>query len=107
MKGGLLAGIYALRALRELRKGSGARSSPADWLPFGQLTFVANPDEEIGSPQSTAVVIAWASADLAVLGSARENGIVSARKGIADFHIQLTGDTPPGASGGWSAAQLA
>jgi acetylornithine deacetylase/succinyl-diaminopimelate desuccinylase-like protein len=40
MKAGLLAGLHALGALRE----AGARPS---------VTFVANPDEEIGSPFST------------------------------------------------------
>ena len=45
MKSGLLAGIHALAALRELQGG---------WrLPFERITFVANPDEEIGSPAST------------------------------------------------------
>src|SRR5215212_1618011 len=43
MKSGLLAGLYAVKALR----GIGP-------LPFERLTFVANPDEEIGSPTSTA-----------------------------------------------------
>src|SRR3954470_1501575 len=43
MKGGLLAGLYAIRALR----ATGGR------LPFERLTFIANPDEEIGSPSST------------------------------------------------------
>ena len=39
MKAGLLAGLYALRAIGE--------------LPFERLTFIANPDEEVGSPTST------------------------------------------------------
>src|SRR5258707_13551880 len=42
MKSGLLAGLYAIRAL--VRRGP---------LPFERLTFVANPDEEIGSPTPT------------------------------------------------------
>src|SRR3954454_7531905 len=41
MKGGLLAGIYAIAALREQASGV---------LPFERLVYVANPDEEIGSP---------------------------------------------------------
>lgn len=91
MKGGLLGGLYALRALRA-RHGKAAR--PAEWLPFSRLTFVANPDEEIGSPKSTPIIRREADgADLAlVLESARENGdIVSARKGIADFVLRLEG----------------
>src|SRR4029079_7121464 len=43
MKSGLLAGLYAVRAL-----------TAAGPLPFERLTFVANPDEEIGSPASSA-----------------------------------------------------
>ena len=45
MKGGLLCGLYALQALRGIGND--------DWLPFSGLTFVANPDEELGSPTST------------------------------------------------------
>ena len=88
MKAGLLAGLYALRALRQL--GDGERG----WLPFRRLVFVGNPDEEIGSPASTPLIRQHAEeSDLAlVLESARENGdIVSARKGIADYRLQLTG----------------
>jgi glutamate carboxypeptidase len=87
MKAGLLAGVYALRALRAL-------SYDGDWLPFRRLVFIGNPDEEIGSPASTPVIRRFAeAADLAlVLESARENGdIVSARKGIADYRLTLSG----------------
>ncbi|HEY8134808.1 MAG TPA: M20 family metallopeptidase [Candidatus Limnocylindrales bacterium] len=90
MKGGLLSGLYALRALRSTRGGG----VPADWLPFERLTFVANPDEEIGSPSSTPhIKEAARDATVAfVLESARENGdIVSARKGIADFRLTISG----------------
>ena len=81
MKAGLLAGLHAIAALRE----AGAR--PA-------VTFVANPDEEIGSPFSTPVIRALAPEHDAVLvlECARANGdIVSARKGIADYHLELLG----------------
>lgn len=90
MKGGLLTGLYALRVLRSTRGGG----APADWLPFDRLTFVANPDEEIGSPSSTPhIEVAARDASVAfVLESARENGdIVSARKGIADFRLTVIG----------------
>ena len=40
MKSGLLAGLYALKAIIGELGG----------LPFERLTFIANPDEEIGSP---------------------------------------------------------
>jgi glutamate carboxypeptidase len=91
MKGGLLAGLYALRALRELASAEGP---PTDWLPVGRLVYVANPDEEIGSPLSTPVITAHAEdADLAfVLEGARANGdIVSSRKGIMDLELRITG----------------
>lgn len=81
MKGGLLAGLHALGALHAV----GAHPS---------VTFVANPDEEIGSPFSTAPIRALsATHDAAlVLEGARANGdIVSARKGISDYEIRLTG----------------
>ena len=84
MKSGLLAGLYALRAiLGELRE-----------LPFERLTFIANPDEEIGSPTSSVHIrTAAADADAAlVLECARANGdIVSARKGILDTRIAING----------------
>ena len=81
MKAGLLAGLHAIAALHE----SGAR--PA-------ITFVANPDEEIGSPFSTPHIrrLAPGHDAVLVLECARANGdIVSARKGIADYHLTLTG----------------
>lgn len=84
MKGGLLAGLYALRAIRD----SGIA------LPFGQLVYVANPDEEIGSPSSTPHIrelAATADACL-VLESARANGdVVSSRKGILDARLTVHG----------------
>lgn len=91
MKGGLLAGLYALRALRELARSEG-RSD--DWLPVGRLVYVANPDEEIGSPLSTPVISAHAEdADVAfVLEGGRANGdFVSSRKGIMDLELTITG----------------
>jgi glutamate carboxypeptidase len=81
MKAGLLAGLHAIRALRDI----GARPS---------VTYVCNPDEEIGSPFSTPHIRRLVPEhDLAlVLECARANGdIVSARKGVADLHLTLTG----------------
>ena len=81
MKAGLLAGLHAIGALQE----AGERPS---------VTFVANPDEEIGSPFSSPVIRALAPNHDAVLvlECARANGdIVSARKGIADYHVAITG----------------
>jgi glutamate carboxypeptidase len=83
MKAGLLSGLYALRALQSLGP-----------LPFARVTYVANPDEEIGSPASTPAIREVAEkADVCfVLESARANGdIVSARKGIADYIVTIEG----------------
>lgn len=83
MKSGLLVGLHALETIRAVRG--------VDWLPVGRLIYVANPDEEIGSPTSTPVIARLArSADVAfVMEAARENGdIVSARKGMV--HIRAT-----------------
>ena len=84
MKSGLLAGLYALKAIIGELGG----------LPFERLTFIANPDEEIGSPSSRAHIrAAAADADAClVLECARANGdIVSARKGILDTRLTVHG----------------
>jgi glutamate carboxypeptidase len=85
MKSGLLGGLYALRALATVSGGS---------LPLGSAIFVANPDEEIGSPVSSPVIrreAAHVDACL-VLECARANGdIVSARKGTVDLHLIIAG----------------
>src|SRR5919106_2576710 len=83
MKSGLLAGILAVEALQEVGEGG-----------FGSITYVCNPDEEIGSPFSGPVIRRLAAdADVAfVLEAARENGeLVSARKGVSDARIDITG----------------
>ena len=83
MKGGLLAGFLAVEALLE-----------AGVDGFGTITYVCNPDEEIGSPFSGPVIRELAPQHDAalVLEGARENGdIVSARKGITDYTILVHG----------------
>ncbi len=83
MKAGLLTLLYGLRAV--LTDGA---------LPFERVTVIANPDEEIGSPVSTAHVRRVASeSDVAfVLECARANGdVVSARKGTVDYVVTITG----------------
>lgn len=92
MKGGLLAGLYALLALRALAQQGG--DADATWLPYEELVFIANPDEEIGSPASTPVIREAAlRSDVAlVLECARANGdIVSSRKGTVEFRLALSG----------------
>ena len=81
MKAGLLAGLHAVAALQAVGRQP-------------NVTFVANPDEEIGSPFSTDHIRALVpDHDAAlVLECARANGdIVSARKGIADAEVVLVG----------------
>jgi glutamate carboxypeptidase len=108
MKVGLLAGLYALAALRAEASGEGrptwgpagpllARrppNGPLAWLPFERLVVVANPDEEIGSPVSTAIIarLARDSDACLVLESARANGdVVSARKGNVTLRARVEG----------------
>jgi glutamate carboxypeptidase len=83
MKGGLLTGFFAVETLQD-----------AGFDGFARITYVCNPDEEIGSPWSREAIRALAAeADAAfVLEGARENGdIVSARKGVSDFRIEIVG----------------
>ena len=98
MKSGLLAGLYAILAMLSLGEGEDLASSSAGQsrveLPFERLVFVANPDEEIGSISSTAVIreLALASDVCFVLECARANGdIVSARKGTVDLRLTVHG----------------
>ncbi len=83
MKGGLLVGMYALRALQQ-----------AGFAGFEEITFFFNSEEEIGSPVSEPVYLAEVvKADAAlVLEAARANGnIVSARKGSGTYRMYVTG----------------
>jgi glutamate carboxypeptidase len=83
MKGGLLAGFYAVSCLQDVGFGGAA-----------SITYVCNPDEEIGSPFSGATILDRARrADACfVLEGARENGdIVSARKGVTDLRVIVHG----------------
>jgi glutamate carboxypeptidase len=83
MKGGLLAGYYAVASLQE-----------AGFDDFASVTYVCNPDEEIGSPFSGPFILERArDSDVCfVLEGARENGdIVSSRKGVQDTRIVVHG----------------
>jgi glutamate carboxypeptidase len=83
MKGGLLAGHFAIESLLA-----------AGFDGFGRITYINNPDEEIGSPWSREIILSEAAnADVAlVLEGARENGdIVSSRKGVLDVRLEITG----------------
>ena len=83
MKGGLLVGMYAVRALQEV-----------NFRDFAEIAFFFNSDEEIGSPGSRPIYepIARGMDAALVLESARANGdIVSARKGSGEFTLRVTG----------------
>jgi len=82
MKSGLLGGFFAVELLQE----AGALE--------GSVTYICNPDEEIGSPFSKPVIHDRAqAADAAlVLEPARSGGrVVTARKGVTDFRIMVSG----------------
>jgi glutamate carboxypeptidase len=88
MKSGLLTLLFGLEAALAAARAGGVP------LPFERLTVIANPDEEIGSPSSTAHVERVArDCDVAFsLECARANGdIVSSRKGTGDYVITITG----------------
>lgn len=83
MKGGVITLWEALRALRAL-----------GWQDFGSLTVIHNPDEEIGSHASRALIEeAGRSADLClVLEPGRSDGsVVTARKGVGRFTLTVQG----------------
>ncbi len=91
MKSGLLTGLYALMALRALASDEDEALTE---LPFERLVFVANPDEEIGSPSSSPIIreLALEADACFVLECARANGdIVSARKGTVDLRLTVHG----------------
>ncbi len=84
MKGGLLVGMYALRALQMAE----------DFNDFAEIAFFFNSEEEVGSPVSRAVyspLVQQMDAAI-VFESARANGdIVSARKGSAEYKLTVKG----------------
>jgi glutamate carboxypeptidase len=83
MKGGLLSGIFATHALQDVGLDG-----------FSHVTFMCNPDEEIGSIFSGPAIRELAAEhDVAyVLEGGRENGdFVSARKGITDYTVTVHG----------------
>ncbi len=83
MKGGLLAGVYAVEALQALAR-----------VPFAEVVLLFTGDEEVGSPESSALTadIARTCDAALVLESARASGaIVAARKGIIDYRLEIKG----------------
>ncbi|MBI5879438.1 MAG: M20 family metallopeptidase [Chloroflexi bacterium] len=83
MKAGLLAGMYAMRALQQ-----------TGFSAFEEISFFFNSDEEIGSLVSRTLYapVAAECDAVFVLEAARANGdIVSARKGGGLFRIHVDG----------------
>lgn len=83
MKGGLLVGMYAMRALQV-----------NGFDDFAELLFFFNSEEEMGSPVSRSLFspVAQQMDAVLVLESARMNGdIVSARKGAGVYYVTVTG----------------
>ncbi len=83
MKAGLLTGLYAIRALQQVK-----------FKDFSRIDFFLNTEEEMDSPNSRALYLPIAAeADAAlVLESARMSGdIVSSRKGGGYYKIQVRG----------------
>jgi glutamate carboxypeptidase len=82
MKGGLVIGLYALIALRDL-----------DLAPAHRLVFVLNSDEEVGSPTSRPHIEAEArrSDAVLVLEPSREEALVTWRKGVGRFDLEVQG----------------
>ncbi len=84
MKSGILAGIYALRILRDLD------------VPLPTVRYVINTDEEVGSQTSRALIEGTAKgADAAyILEPGRAVGpgcVVTTRKGIGLYNLRVTG----------------
>lgn len=83
MKGGLIIGMAALEAARELAQ---------DWR--AQVTFIVNSDEEPGSPRSRQVLLREArGSDVALILEPGGPGpsLVLAQKGVGIFHLLIEG----------------
>ena len=82
MKGGLVTGLYAVTALRDL-----------GLTPAHRLVFLLNSDEEVGSPSSRPLIEEEARrSDAAlVLEPSREDALVTWRKGVGRFEMEIQG----------------
>lgn len=83
MKGGMILACYALRILRNMA-----------FDDFAEITFVANADEEVGSPTSRKLIEDVASRMDAVFvfepGRA-PGGVLATRKGVGMFELDVRG----------------
>lgn len=82
MKGGLVVALFAVRALREL-----------NLTPAHRLVFLFNSDEEIGSRTSRPFIEreALRSDAVLVLEPSREDALVTWRKGVGRFEMEIQG----------------
>jgi glutamate carboxypeptidase len=82
MKGSLVIGYYALAALREL-----------GLAPSHRLVYLLNSDEEVGSPTSRQFIEqeALRSDAVLILEPSREGALVTWRKGVGRFEIDIQG----------------
>jgi glutamate carboxypeptidase len=82
MKGGLTIGLYAIETLREL-----------GLVPDHRLVFLFNSDEECGSPTSRQVIEEEGrrSDFVLVLEPSREGALVTWRKGVGCFELEIQG----------------
>jgi glutamate carboxypeptidase len=82
MKGGLVVGLYALTALRDL-----------GLAPAHRLVFLLNSDEEVGSHTSRVHIEEEArrSEAVLVLEPSREDALVTWRKGVGRFEMEIQG----------------
>ena len=82
MKGGLVIGLYAVTALREL-----------GLTPAHRLVFLLNSDEEVGSPTSRRFIEqeSLRSDTVLVLEPSREDALVTWRKGVGRFELEIQG----------------
>jgi glutamate carboxypeptidase len=82
MKGGLVIGLYAIDVLREL-----------GLAPAHRLVFLLNSDEECGSPTSRQVIEeeGQRSDFVLVLEPSREDALVTWRKGVGRFELDVQG----------------
>ena len=83
MKSGLLLGMYGLHLLIEDQQDN-----------YQSVTFICNSDEEIGSPISKPLIqkLAQGADAVIVLEPGRAlNAVVSARRGVGNYHIDVLG----------------
>lgn len=82
MKGGLVIGLYAVSALRDL-----------GLMPAHRLVFLFNSDEEVGSPTSRTPIEEEAvrSDAVLVLEPSSENVLFLWRKGVGRFELEIQG----------------